>query len=64
LRQAADLLDMSADALRRALERRAARVADGGIEACVDGVRGRKFGRLWRVAFSESWLSATRANTT
>jgi hypothetical protein len=53
---AADYLGLGHAALRRTLERRAARVADGGTEANVDGVRARKFGRLWRVQFSASWL--------
>jgi hypothetical protein len=53
---AAEFLDMSPDALRRTIERRAVRASDGGIEANVDGVRARKFGRTWRVAFSERWL--------
>lgn len=52
---AADFLGLGAAALRRTLERRATRVSDGGVEANVDGVRARKFGRLWRVQFSERW---------
>jgi hypothetical protein len=31
------------------------RATDGGTEAAVDGVQARKFGRLWRVRFSEVW---------
>lgn len=58
LRTAAQFLDMSPDALRRAVERHAVRASDGGIEAHIDGVRARKFGRQWRIAFSERWLPA------
>jgi hypothetical protein len=29
--------------------------ADGGIEAVLDGVRGRKLGRLWSVSLSSAW---------
>jgi hypothetical protein len=46
---------MNAAALRKTLERRAVRAADGATEAALDGVRARKFGRLWRVRFSEAW---------
>lgn len=56
IQTAAEYLDMSPDALRRALERRAVRAPDGGVEADIDGVRARKFGRTWRIAFSERWL--------
>ena len=55
LGRAAAFLGMNTAALRKALERRATRAADGGTEASVDGVRARKFGRLWRVRFSEAW---------
>ena len=55
LERAAVHLGMSAAALRKALERRAARAADGVTEATLDGVQARKFGRLWRVRFSERW---------
>jgi hypothetical protein len=53
---AAQHLGTSPDALRRMLERRAVKAADGGIEADVNGVRGRKLGRIWRVRLSEAWL--------
>lgn len=55
LERAAAHLGMGAEALRKALERRAIRADDGGTEAALDGVRARKFGRLWRVRFSEAW---------
>jgi hypothetical protein len=42
--------------LRRTLERKAVRTADGGVEASFDGVRARKLGRLWRVQLSASWV--------
>jgi hypothetical protein len=57
VKTAAEFLDMSPDALRRALERHAVRAPDGGIAANVDGVRARKFGRLWRIQFSSRWSS-------
>jgi len=53
--KAAAHLGMNAAALRKTLERRAVRAADGATEAALDGVRARKFGRLWRVRFSEAW---------
>jgi hypothetical protein len=53
---AAAVLSMSPEALRRALERRAMRAPDGGVEVSWDGVRARKLGRLWRVSLSERWM--------
>lgn len=53
--RAAAHLGLSAAALRKSLERRAVRGADGAVEAVADGVRARKFGRLWRVQFSPEW---------
>jgi hypothetical protein len=55
LRDAAPLLGVSADALRRLFERRAERAADGGTEAHVDGIRARKFANRWRVSFGKPW---------
>jgi hypothetical protein len=55
VKAAAEYLDMSPDALRQTLERHAVRAPDGGVEANVDGVRARKFGRLWRIQFSSRW---------
>jgi hypothetical protein len=52
---------MSAAALRKTLERRAVRAGDGATEATLDGVRARKFGRLWRIRFSEAWGSPASA---
>ena len=57
LPSAADLLGLTPEALRKTLDRRARKVADGGIEAALDGVRARKLGRLWRVALSEAWTA-------
>lgn len=55
VRAAAERLSVTPGALRRSLERQARRATDGGVEADIDGVRARKFGRLWRVRLSESW---------
>lgn len=55
VRDAAAFLSFTEDALRKALERRAVRAADGGIEAAFDGIRARKAGRGWRVMLSEAW---------
>ena len=51
---AATFLGLSADRLRKTLERYSRKV-DGSIQSEVDGVTARKFGRLWRVRFSSSW---------
>lgn len=59
LQSAADLLGLTAAALRKSLDRRAVRTPDGGIEAEIDGVRGRKLGRLWRVTLSCAWTVPT-----
>lgn len=55
LERAAAHLSMNAAALRKTLERRAIRASDGATEANLDGVQARKFGRIWRVRFSEAW---------
>lgn len=60
---AAAFLGLTPLALRRTLERSAARAPDGGVEANVDGVRARKFGRLWRVQFTGAWLSPSAEPT-
>ncbi|MDI3291001.1 hypothetical protein [Polyangium sp. 15x6] len=65
LEKAASHLGLNAAALRKTLERRALRSADGVTEAALDGVSARKFGRLWRVRFSEAWgvpVSSRRAD--
>ena len=56
VRDAANLLALTEEALRKALERAAVRAPDGGTEAHLDGVRGRKLGRRWRVQLSDAWL--------
>jgi hypothetical protein len=61
VRDAAAFLGMTDEALRRALERRAVRAPDGGTEAALDGVRARRFGRTWRVCFSERWVAGPAA---
>lgn len=53
--EGAERLSMTASALRRHLERHAVRARDGGTEAHIDGVRGRKFANRWRVSFGQSW---------
>jgi hypothetical protein len=55
LREAADMLSVSPEALRKQFERRARQASDGGTEAVVDGVRARKFANRWRVSFGEGW---------
>ena len=56
LRDVAVILSMSDEALRKKLERHARKAPDGVVEAELDGIRGRKFGRSWRVLLSERWL--------
>jgi hypothetical protein len=51
---AAQTLGLSSEALRKKLDRNSNLAPDGVVEAVIDGVRGRKFGRLWRVSFSAS----------
>jgi hypothetical protein len=53
---AAHTLGMSSEALRKKLDRRSRPGPDGVVEADIDGVRARKFGRLWRVRFAARWL--------
>jgi hypothetical protein len=57
LRDAAVTLGVSPDALRKQLERHVTRAKDGGVEARVDGIRGRKFANRWRVSFGDAWCS-------
>ena len=56
VRDAAEILSVSPDALRRKIERAACK-AKIGVEAQIDGVRARKFGGQWRVRFEEGWLT-------
>lgn len=55
LRDAAQILAVTPAALRKQLERRTERAADGGVEARIDGVRARKFANRWRVSFGKPW---------
>jgi hypothetical protein len=55
LRDAALILSLSPEALRKQFERNARRAPDGGVEASVDGVRARKFANRWRVSFGARW---------
>ena len=55
VRAAADALSVTPDALRRKLERRALGQTDCSAEVNIDGVRARKFGRLWRVLLAGPW---------
>jgi hypothetical protein len=55
--RAAAMLDVSPEALAKRLARAARKAPDGVVEASVDGVTGRKFGRVWRVHLSERWAA-------
>lgn len=55
VRDAAELLSVTPAALRRTIERNAKRLRSGHVEANIDGVRARKFGRLWRVRLCDGW---------
>lgn len=55
LREAAEMLSVSREALRKQFERKAYMAPDGGVEANVDGVRARKFANRWRVSFGDAW---------
>jgi hypothetical protein len=54
--EAAVFLNTNPNALRARLRRGARRASDGGVEANFDGMRGKKLGVSWRVAFSSRWL--------
>ena len=54
--EAAVFLNTNPSALRARLRRGARRGRDGGVEANFDGVRGKKLGVSWRIAFSSRWL--------
>lgn len=57
--EAAEFMGTNALALRARLRRAARRAPDGGIEADVDGIRGRKLGNSWRVVLGARWLEPT-----
>ncbi len=52
---AAEHLGESPDSLRKKLERSSKRGGDGVIEAKLDGITGRKLGRLWKLRLSDGW---------
>ncbi len=64
VREAAEVLAMSIDALHMALARRARRNADGSVAAEWDGISARKIGRRWRIALSSRWRSDPADNET
>jgi hypothetical protein len=53
--EGARILGVPVVSFRRVLERSARRRPDGGVEAKVDGILARKFGRLWRVWLDPAW---------
>jgi hypothetical protein len=55
LRDAALILGESTDMLRKRCERKAAKGADGAVEARFDGIVARKLGGRWRVLLSAEW---------
>lgn len=57
IQRAAELLDEDPESLRKKLERAAKRTPEGHIESEIDGVRGRKFARLWKVQLPLGWAS-------
>ena len=60
LRAAAWSLGMTPGSLRKALERRAVRTTDGGIQAELDGLRARKLANRWLVSLGRNWASYER----
>ena len=57
--EAAAILGLAIVSLRRIIERSARRGASGVLEAQIDGLHARKFGRLWRVRLDEAWTATT-----
>lgn len=55
--EAAAILGLAIVSLRRIIERSARRGTNGVLEAQVDGLHARKFGRLWRVRLDEAWTA-------
>lgn len=53
--RAAELLDEEPESLRKKLERAARRGPDEQIESDINGLRGRKLGRLWKVLIPPGW---------
>lgn len=54
--EAAEFIGTNPLALRARLRRAAGRASDGGVEADIDGIRGRKLGNSWRVVLGASWM--------
>lgn len=57
--QAAAFLQLPCVTLRRALERNARKLPEGGITSHHDGISARKIGRLWRVWLDAAWRNPT-----
>lgn len=55
VRDAAAHLGYGVVSLRRLLDRHARRAPDGGVEAALDGLIGKKLGRSWRVTLGARW---------
>jgi hypothetical protein len=55
--QAAVFLHLPRVTLRRALERNARKLPEGGITSHIDGIAARKLGRLWRLWLDAGWLN-------
>jgi hypothetical protein len=61
---AAQFLSLAPGRLRRTLERRATRDADGHVVVSMDGIVARKLGRLWRLKFAACWTEPEAAGST
>jgi hypothetical protein len=61
VQDAAAILSVPVLTLRRAIERAARRSRDGSVEACVDGVHARRFGRRWRLWLDAAWIDPEKA---
>ena len=59
---AAAILGIPVITLRRTIERNARKGKDGSVEARVQGVTARKFGRLWRVFLDATWTKPSAAS--
>ena len=55
VREAAAHLGYGVVSLRRLLDRHARRAPNGGVEAALDGLLGKKLGRSWRVTLGARW---------
>jgi hypothetical protein len=61
IHEAAAILSVPVLTLRRAIERNARRGPAGSVEASIDGVHARKFGRRWRVWLDPTWIVPAKA---